>query len=395
MLTEGSHIIYFKVSDDAANVEGEEGEWNWQFYKDTIVSTDPTSVNSTSHSVGIWSSDNTIDIAWEDATDATSGLDGYSILWDTDNTTIPDQTMDIEEGVQAATSPALADGNSHYVHIRSVDNAGNWQSTVHLGPFYIYTPLPTKPPTVTVTTTDDSSVFDLSEVVTTEGEFNQDVEITSTDDRVNITIFEDTIGITGTGEPVTEITITGLESPPTPVEGAHIIGLAYDIEAGDATFDEPITITFTYDPTDIPEGVSEEDLILARYDEDAGVWVELITTVDPETNTVSAQITHLSKYAILVTVIVLVDEEHEIPIPTIYEEEEELVAEEEEVVIEEEKLTVLEEEEEPVPTLETTIPVTKEEEPSGGLVWWVWLLIGIVVVALLFGAIWIYRVRTD
>ena len=66
-----------------------------------------------------------------------------SILWDTNSTTIPDQTKDIEEGVQTATSPALANGNSHYFHIRSVDNAGNWQSTVHLGPFFIDTTPPT------------------------------------------------------------------------------------------------------------------------------------------------------------------------------------------------------------------------------------------------------------
>jgi hypothetical protein len=31
----------------------------------------------------------------------------------------------------------LADGDSHYFHIRSVDKFGNWQSTVHYGPFYI------------------------------------------------------------------------------------------------------------------------------------------------------------------------------------------------------------------------------------------------------------------
>jgi len=34
-LGEGSHTIYFKASDDSGNVEGEAGEWSWQFYKDT------------------------------------------------------------------------------------------------------------------------------------------------------------------------------------------------------------------------------------------------------------------------------------------------------------------------------------------------------------------------
>jgi hypothetical protein len=144
-LSEGSHVVYFKASDNVSNVEGESGEWKWQFYKDTIPPTDPGGVSSTSHSPSVWSNANTINITWTDATDNLSGLDGYSILWSTDNSTIPDQTKDIDEGIQTATSPALANGNSHYFHIRSVDNAGNWQSTVHYGPFFIDLIPPTNP----------------------------------------------------------------------------------------------------------------------------------------------------------------------------------------------------------------------------------------------------------
>jgi len=132
-LSEGSHTIYFKASDNSSNVIGEYGEWSWQFYKDTGAPGDPTSVNSTSHSLNTWSGNNTITVTWTDATDNLSGLDGYSILWDTSANTTPVSTKNIEDGVQTATSSALAEGNSHYFHIRSVDNAGNWQSTVHPG----------------------------------------------------------------------------------------------------------------------------------------------------------------------------------------------------------------------------------------------------------------------
>ncbi|UCE17853.1 MAG: putative Ig domain-containing protein [Gemmatimonadota bacterium] len=34
-LPDGSHTIYFKASDDSGAVEGESGEWSWQFFKDT------------------------------------------------------------------------------------------------------------------------------------------------------------------------------------------------------------------------------------------------------------------------------------------------------------------------------------------------------------------------
>jgi subtilisin family serine protease len=118
-LSQGSHAIYFMASDNATNVEGESGEWRWQFYKDTLLPTDPTSVNSTSHIIGVWSSNNTVSVNWTDATDSSSGLDGYSILWDTSANTTPDSIKDIDEGVQNTTSPALAEDNSHYFHISS------------------------------------------------------------------------------------------------------------------------------------------------------------------------------------------------------------------------------------------------------------------------------------
>jgi len=148
-LSEGTHTVYFKASDNSTNVEGESGEWSWQFYKDTGPPNDPTSVNSTSHSLSTWSSDNTVDVSWTDATDNLSGLDGYSVLWNTSANTTPSDNKTIEEGVQTATSSELADGSSYYFHIRSVDNVGNWQSTVHLGPFYIETVPPTDPTSVT------------------------------------------------------------------------------------------------------------------------------------------------------------------------------------------------------------------------------------------------------
>lgn len=89
------------------------------------------------------SRDNTVNISWSSASDSASGIDGYSILWDTNPATLPDSVKDIEESANSSVSPALGSGNSHYVHIRSVDNVGNWASSaVHLGPFFIDTQSP-------------------------------------------------------------------------------------------------------------------------------------------------------------------------------------------------------------------------------------------------------------
>ena len=103
----------------------------------------PTSLTSPSHSISTWSNDTTIDIIWSGAFDTISGIKGYSWEWSTSQQTIPDNTIDGDYTVKSNTSAPLADGNSWYFYIRTVDNASNWNTTtVRLGPFWIDTKLP-------------------------------------------------------------------------------------------------------------------------------------------------------------------------------------------------------------------------------------------------------------
>jgi len=88
-----------------------------------------------------WTNDNTIDVSWEGGTDSGSGVAGYSYVWDTTAGTEPDNS--VETLSTSGTSSVLADGNSHWFHIRTVDNAGNSSETMHLGPFFIDTEPPT------------------------------------------------------------------------------------------------------------------------------------------------------------------------------------------------------------------------------------------------------------
>ncbi|MCP4650974.1 MAG: PQQ-binding-like beta-propeller repeat protein [PVC group bacterium] len=89
------------------------------------------------------SRDDTVYVSWTPALDSGSGIDGYSILWDTSPTTLPDTTQEIEESITAQTSAELAVGNAHYFHIRSIDKVGNWDDqAAHIGPFYIDTTSP-------------------------------------------------------------------------------------------------------------------------------------------------------------------------------------------------------------------------------------------------------------
>ena len=112
------------------------GQGNTALLEDLTPPAGPTGLTSPSHTLNTWSNNNTVDVTWSAATDDDSGLDGYSILWDHVPATVPDATKDLG-AVTATASPALADGD-WYLHIRSVDKAGNWvPGAAHLGPFRI------------------------------------------------------------------------------------------------------------------------------------------------------------------------------------------------------------------------------------------------------------------
>jgi len=172
---------------------------------------------------------------------------------------------------------------------------------------------------------------DVRGMVTTAGVFSEPVTATSEDELCTLDIPEGTVGLTEELEPLDEITVVIMDEPPDPPEDAHVVGLTYDLGPDGATFDPPITLTFSYDPGDLPEGVAEEDLVLAYYDEESGEWVELDCVVDTVNNTITASVPHFTTFAVIGRV-PAPPEEEEVPtvVPPVGEEEEE---EEPEVVV--------------------------------------------------------------
>ena len=108
--------------------------------EDTTPPNNPTNVASTSHVVGVTSAVHTIDMTWTAAIDKgspPSGLDGYAYVFNTTETpTKCDKTKDLEETATSVSSAVLPDG-TYFFHICPVDNAGNWNNTVVVGPFII------------------------------------------------------------------------------------------------------------------------------------------------------------------------------------------------------------------------------------------------------------------
>jgi Zn-dependent metalloprotease len=128
-------IAPWLASDESDNVFTVTGSGPPPPPLDTQAPTNPT-VQSTSHRPGAPSRDRTVDVTWSAATDNQSGVDGFSYLWDRQATTLPDPIKELEETARGTSSPPLANGR-WYFHLRTRDNAGNWSSAGHIGPFVI------------------------------------------------------------------------------------------------------------------------------------------------------------------------------------------------------------------------------------------------------------------
>ncbi len=199
------------------------------------------------------------------------------------------------------------------------------------------------------------------------------MEATSEDGNLTITILEGTTALGEDRKRLEDLEVVVDKNPPTPPKDTNVIGLAYDFGPAGATFDPPITLTWTYDPDDFSGDVA--DLVLAYYDEEVGEWIELPCTVDPVNHTITASVAHFTTFAIIGTVSPIP------PLPPVDKVEPEIIEpveepEEEESGIEEPKVT------EPVEPEEPDELIVAEE-----LLGWTLLdsiLIGIIVVILVF-----------
>ncbi|GAH19673.1 unnamed protein product [marine sediment metagenome] len=177
-----------------------------------------------------------------------------------------------------------------------------------------------RPPTLPPGTTD------VRGIVSNAGVFTEAFTTTSECACCTLDIPEGTVGLSEELEPLDEITLVPMDEPPPPPEDAHVIGLGCDFGPDGATFDPPITVTLRYDPDALPEGVDEEGLVVAMWDEEAGEWIELDCVVDTVNNTITASVSHFTTFAIIgrvpapappeeeeVTTVVTVEEEEEEP----------------------------------------------------------------------------------
>lgn len=140
-VSNGSYTITVKVTDKAGNIGSD--SIMVKVNNDITPPIDPA-LSSTSHTVGDWSNNSKVVILVSGASDSGGlGVDGFDYAWDKNPSWTCTQSKEVEETWTGDTFTAISDGD-WWFHLCTVDNAGNWSGTVHLGPFRI----DTKPPGV-------------------------------------------------------------------------------------------------------------------------------------------------------------------------------------------------------------------------------------------------------
>jgi len=250
--------------------------------------------------------------------DALSGVDSATANVEVNSLDVTGSASVTEEGVSYTPTAVLPNG-AYVVKVTVADNLGNlasqvWSFTVSIaGAGGGQTPIPTAEEVKT-----DLFGTEAISYTSSSGEILETIEATSEDGTLTLTIPEGTIVLDKDDNPVINLEADVDTSPPLPPKDASIIGLAYDFGPDGTTFTPPITLTRSYDPDDIPEGVAEEALVLAWYDEVAGEWVELDCVVDTGNNTITASIEHFTTFAIIGAVIPSVTPPVSAPAPAVF-----------------------------------------------------------------------------
>ena len=159
---DASHVVTYWSVDAVGNTERPHTAYM------NIDSAAPSAISglasSTHPTQTAWYANNTPAFSWSAASDATSGLAGYSYVLDQTSGTIPSTTVNTT--ATAVSFPSHADG-TWYFHLRAVDGAGNGGATIQYAVNIDVTPPQTSddspsashvaPATITLTPTDSGS----------------------------------------------------------------------------------------------------------------------------------------------------------------------------------------------------------------------------------------------
>ena len=129
------------------------------------------------------------------------------------------------------------------------------------------------------------------------GSLQNSVEAHSVNGKATLSLPKGTVVHDSSGMPLSGISIQEATSAPDVPAGAKFAYAGYSCECGPAgaTFSPAITLSFTVSDEEWVEG---KEYTIKWYNPATGVWDDLLTTVDPDTHTVSAKVTHFSSFSL-------------------------------------------------------------------------------------------------
>lgn len=140
---------------------------------------------------------------------------------------------------------------------------------------------------------------DVSNSIDENGTFTKKVEALSDDSQAVMVIEPGTSSKTAAGSPPSQFTINRTDASQNLTTGVNIVSLLYECGPSGITFNPPVTIKLSYDPAKIPAGVTETDLAVGFYDNEAKAWQKLVSIVYPATHSITARVGHLTVFAVI------------------------------------------------------------------------------------------------
>jgi hypothetical protein len=121
-------------------------------------------------------------------------------------------------------------------------------------------------------------------------------KLKTTDGKITLDITAGTKALNSSRSALSQLTAAVMASPPAAPTGNALI-MAYTFGQEGATFDPPLTLSMSYDPTRLPQNVSEKDLYIALV---SGTQLQpLQSTVDTQAKSVAVKVAGFSSYALL------------------------------------------------------------------------------------------------
>ena len=154
-------------------------------------------------------------------------------------------------------------------------------------------PPPPLPGTMTVSVLG----HELRPTISSDGILTKGVDAILIEGLLSLQITNGTQCLDATGDPLEYVSATQALSPRAYEDGVVIS--AFNLFPNGARFSPALRLGIVYDPTELPPGCDEDDLVMGYYDSENEKWRALPSTVDKEQGIVSANASHFTTFGLL------------------------------------------------------------------------------------------------